>query len=403
MSTMATTSSTDAGPVKRRAACEECRNKKLKCTGEQPACSRCVRENITCYYSPQKQMGRPKKRQRTEEDDIQGSASLQTESNQGWDGMDISRYGSGGGLDGMQPWLPPSASPDGWDFDLHNVPGLTPDNGSSDSPPTLNLPPELQQTHTHNHNHAHRHTIQPFSNSAHRDTSTSLLLDPVLGASPSTLPGCACLSTLYLTLNNLQQMDPNFAFPFALHPLREAMTTASEVLACVECPKSFISSVQNTQLAGTLLTSIAERFARVLESINTESERAETAGESKKFRLADLNTSTSHLHTGGLGCAAAFSIDLSPREWRSMAKKVVRAEVHGPAEGNNCCSFLLGVTRQMTARQERWHSDEHAMPVDCPKDVNGVIAAGRHLPKEDHICLKLAGFAEKLVGGFDWS
>lgn len=385
--------------VKRRAACDECRTRKLRCTGEHPACSRCVRENITCVYSPQKQMGRPKKRQRTDEGiGEQRSGSSQAESdvgkNRAWSGRDVGTYSDS---DGLQPWLLSGTDGQGmWDFDGQPVPGLTPDTGSSDSPPTLNLPPELQQSHSRTHNYTSSHPSQ-------RDNSTALLLDPMLGSPPSTLPTCACLSTLYLTLSTLQQMDPAFPFPFALHPLRAAMTTAAEVLACDQCPKSFISSVQNTQLVGTLLTSIAERFARVLEGISTEALRAEQAGETKTFRLADLNTSTSHLHTGGLGCAAAFSINLSPVEWRGMAKKVVRAEVHGPTDGNTCCPFLLGVTAAMTARQERWHSESFEIPADCPRDFHGVVAMGRRLPREEHVCLKLAAFAEKLVSGFDWS
>lgn len=303
---------------------------------------------------------------------------------------------------GMQPWLQQGESlgigvdAAGWEFGMPDVPGLTPDEGSNsngDSPPTLNLPPELQQTNTH-----------------HRDRSTQLLLDPSLSTSglnlglpPSTLPSCACLSSLYLTLNTLQSMDQSFAFPFALHPLREAMQTASEVLACDACPTTFISSIQNTQLVGTLLMSTAERFGRVLEAITAECTRAETLNETKKFRLADVNTSTSHLHTGGLGCAAAFSIDLSPQEWKSMAKKVVKAEVQGPIEGNTCCPFFLGVTKQMTERQLRWHRAEHPLPMDCPRDVRGAILAGKHLPQEDHNCIKLAQFSEKLGEGFDWS
>ncbi|RMX76439.1 hypothetical protein D0869_10721 [Hortaea werneckii] len=60
---------------KLRAACDECRLKKFKCTGEQPACSRCVREGIRCIYSPQKPMGRPKKkRQRIEGAEEDGEA-----------------------------------------------------------------------------------------------------------------------------------------------------------------------------------------------------------------------------------------------------------------------------------------------------------------------------------------
>lgn len=40
--------------------------RKLKCSGEVPQCSRCEREGIRCIYSPQKQMGRPRKRRREE-------------------------------------------------------------------------------------------------------------------------------------------------------------------------------------------------------------------------------------------------------------------------------------------------------------------------------------------------
>lgn len=69
---------------KLHAACDECRKllfsaiihvniviltrhtgtRKLKCSGETPSCDRCKRERIECIYSPQKQMGRPRKRRR---------------------------------------------------------------------------------------------------------------------------------------------------------------------------------------------------------------------------------------------------------------------------------------------------------------------------------------------------
>lgn len=38
--------------------------RKLKCSGDHPACNRCERENINCNYSAQKPMGRPRKRRR---------------------------------------------------------------------------------------------------------------------------------------------------------------------------------------------------------------------------------------------------------------------------------------------------------------------------------------------------
>lgn len=286
---------------------------------------------------------------------------------------------------------------DRWDF--HTTipsesapPGLTPDRSTEDSPPTLNLPPELQSTSVHHHNHNRSiHTNQ--------DPSTQLLLP-----SQTPFPNCACLSTLYLTLNTLQTMSPSFAFPYALHPLREAMTTASEVLACQECPTRFITAVQNTQLVGTLLVSIAERFGKVLDSIGAEAVRAEQEGEKKTFRLADLNTSTSHLHTGGIGCAAAFKISLEPSEWRSLTKKVVRAEVYGAAEGNNCCPHFMGILEQMESRQHYYHCHDEAIPEDFPRDPDtGVKLGGRNVPKEDHLCLKLVGFARKVVASYDWN
>jgi hypothetical protein len=54
------------GAVKHR-ACDECRSRKLACSKEPAGCSRCLREGIACHYSPQKQMGRPRKRRLVEE------------------------------------------------------------------------------------------------------------------------------------------------------------------------------------------------------------------------------------------------------------------------------------------------------------------------------------------------
>jgi hypothetical protein len=197
-------------------------------------------------------------------------------------------------------------------------------------------------------------------------------------------------------------MDDSFTFPFALHPLREAMQTASTLLTCPECPTRFITGMQNVGLLGTLLISIAERFSKILESINKESERAAAADETKKFRVADLNSSASHLHTGGLGCAASFSLDLSPEEWRKIAKKVVRAEVYGPTDGNTCCPYFTQLTAQMEERQNRWH--KLPLPKDYPKGGNAATIFRTSETKDgEHQCLKNVVFAKQLVDGFDWS
>jgi hypothetical protein len=288
-------------------------------------------------------MGRPKKRQRTEEEENEMHDNPAEESQISWDtSTDPYDILTPGG-NNLQPWI------------LDSVPDLTPDTSTTNSPPLLNLPPELQNTNSH-------HPYQPSYNT---DLSTSILLDPGLnntGLNTSPLPSCACLSELYLALSNLQNLTPGpeNPFPFSLHPLRNSMTTAARVISCQSCPQKFLTAMQNTQLIGTLLITIADRFAKILENITSEAMRAQEADEQKKFRLADLNTSTGHLHTNGIGCAAAFSVNLEAGEWRSLAKKVVRAEVYGPnggggEPGHEDCPFFLGLVEKMEKRQEGWH------------------------------------------------
>ncbi|GAB7364388.1 hypothetical protein MBLNU230_g4931t1 [Neophaeotheca triangularis] len=428
--------SSDPSSVKKRAACDECRTKKLKCTGEQPACARCVREELPCVYSVQKRMGRPKKRARSEEEGSEGG-QRRVSAGGGREGAlsahqdGVEEVGSSAGphhhLDsdtfdgafaadgGLQPWLHEQQN---WNFDavlddfqapshdrLLSVPELTPDSSSGRSPPTVNLLPELQSGGQHAHGNTHDLNAQPFLDpllSSYTQNPTQAAAET--NNSTTNLPnqsGCACLSTMYLTLSDLQNMDSTFPFPFAFRPLRSAMQTASEVVTCQQCPKSFITAIQNTQLLGTLLVTIAERFGKILDSITAEAARAESEGVSKKFRLAELSQHNSHLHTGGWECAAGFNIDLSAGEWMVMAKKVVKAEVYGPSDGNDCCVSFVALIEQMQARQERWHS--LLMPADSPKDRQGVPIGGKHLAKEDHICLKLARYARRIVDGHDWS
>ncbi|KKP04733.1 hypothetical protein THAR02_03145 [Trichoderma harzianum] len=54
-----------AGPQKHR-ACDECRFRKIACSKEPGGCLRCQKEGINCVYSPQKPMGRPRKRRHPE-------------------------------------------------------------------------------------------------------------------------------------------------------------------------------------------------------------------------------------------------------------------------------------------------------------------------------------------------
>jgi hypothetical protein len=386
-------------------------------------------------------MGRPKKRQRAENDNDEeaaigdvplepffngieaayqgteqpaGPADVVSHSNDPIPQVDFDIVDSMFALDGsLQPWTVPGLDwsvPDdtGHVFD-DSAPDLTRDNSSEDSPPTLNFPTELQNV---------PQTVHPTHH---------LPMSHATGVcAANQLPTCACLSTLYLTLSNLATMDPTFSFPATLQPLREAMSIASQVLSCEVCPTRFITGFQNVQILNALFMSLAERFSRVLTSISTEASSLEahnataspTEQKSKLFRLADLST-PGHLHTGGLGCAAAFSLSFTPAEWRSMAKKVVRAEVYGPEDGNECCAYFLGLVTAMEKRQDRWH--HMPPPADFPKDSNGNVLQRDFTPgghgeghgaashcatangDEEPLCVKMLAGTRRMVDGFDWS
>ncbi|KAK1078196.1 hypothetical protein LTR33_007440 [Friedmanniomyces endolithicus] len=399
--------------TKRRAACDECREKKLRCTGEQPACARCARESLACVHSAQKQMGRPKKRRRVEREDDEGEerpiarrvggSSLEawdaTVSNATEPGIDVNGGGGTGSIV-LDDFLTPGGDLQHWAQSTerivpseHALPGLIPDSASNSSP-TMTFPTELQPSYTISSSQSHINNPQilpdPYPDPQDHDFPLDLF-------ATTPLPTCACLSTLYLTLSTLQSMAPTFPFPASLPPLREAMRTASEVLSCPLCPTKFLSAVQNTQLVGTLLVSIAERFGKVLEAVTREAERAGQEGEVKGFRFADLET----LHTGGVVCKAGFNVSLSADEWRGMAKKVMRAEVLGPSGGSGCGTTFIGVVQQMENRSEYWHHQE--MPLDFPRDAEGRPLGGKNMPKEDHVCLKLCACSRKLIATYDWS
>jgi len=407
-------------------------------------------------YSPQKQMGRPKKRQRAEHDteedvaiykmpllqsrdhaDVGLQHTGQSNSPQGtssstWTGeksavpgLDMNSFDAAFSQDGtLQPWMLPTSLDVDWDVPMpdnslgfdNTIPGLTPDDSSSNSPPTL-LPPELHNNPQPTH-HGHHTHHQPQG----QTSSIPILTDQT--------PTCACLSTLYLTLSSLATMDQAFSFPTALHPLREAMSTASQAVSCPICPTLFITGLQNVQLLNALLMSLAERFSRILSSITAEADALELHNSSiaspsekktKTFRLADLST-PGHMHSGGIGCAAAFSLSFTPAEWRSMAKKVVRAEVYGPQDGSECCPHLLGLITQMEERQERVHRSPPSL--DHPRDKTGSLisrtfsmgpecGSGRMGESEssnahahgkgEHLCLKMLAGTRKMVDGLDWA
>ncbi|KAK8216174.1 hypothetical protein IWZ01DRAFT_430641 [Phyllosticta capitalensis] len=320
--------------VKRHAACDECRHRKLKCSGDKPRCGRCGRENISCVYSPQKQMGRPRKRRR---DDVSSIALPPTHQYGGSGSHPIMMndaaaataspstmahmggLSNGGvGINGHHgPFTPPAVSHQ----DLEALVASF-DGGVSASGSNAGIP-------------ATQHHEQPL-------------------IAPPLQPQCACLSSMYLTMTSLHSLS-NHDFPFVLPTLRSAINTIATVVPCPQCPKRPATATQNLHMLVSLLLTVVETVRSCLFSIDAEAARVEAAGATKAMAMADAEVPM-HMHTGTPDCPARFSMELSGPDWRRFVRKALRDQIVGSPQ-YPVDRTLYGIVMSLENRQRRWHED----------------------------------------------
>lgn len=123
----------------------------------------------------------------------------------------------------------------------------------------------------------------------------------------------------------------------------------------------------NIHMLISLLMTVIEAVQKLLQEIDDEAARVDTAGTTKQFVLADASAPP-HMHTGTANCPARFGMELSGVEWRDLARKVVKAQVVGSrsssseAEGGQQggaavdCT-IYGMLAAFVRRQNGWHDD----------------------------------------------
>lgn len=317
--------------------------RKLKCSGEQPECSRCANDNITCVYSTQKVMGRPRKRKLHDTD--QSTSVSSQEVRQQTFSLESNPFDSAIEFDTLT---------DGMTF------------------PDLDLPTALDNIN-----------------------EATLLTTSATDIPPDQ--SCACLSSIYLTLENLRGMHV-VSFPSSLHWLRDALHTCKSCIDCQVCPAQYLTATQNVQLLGTLLLSMSERYNRILKSIASDTTAAQETGQMKTLRIDSLQTiKSSHENVGDTDSNESLVLELPPLEWRKLAKQVVKAEVYGTSDASR--ASFMSVLTSLEQRQAHWHTMEPT--ADCPNPER------RRHDMHDHnnnpMCLMLAREAKKLVDRFDFS
>ncbi|KAF2856333.1 hypothetical protein T440DRAFT_485439 [Plenodomus tracheiphilus IPT5] len=325
---------------KLHSACDECRSRKMKCSGDKPTCVRCVREGLGCIYSPQKQMGRPKKRRR--EGEAAGLAQCPVVNHPG----ESSAFHSTS-IEVAQLGYDLTVLPDLPDLD--NLCGSTEDSVASTMQQDFDVTGDFQQPDL-------------ISLDFDLDTTIDASLwhlpsqspQPPVPVQPPEPTPCSCLSLTYLTLSTLQSLH-NFSFPQIIPPLRTAMSALSTLLHCPTCPLDPFTAIQNIQSITSLFKALTSRFAKAILDINTEATRLSLSGVKKPFRVGDNSPALAHLHTGTLDCPMGFNIELEAREWKKIVKAALRMEVWGGGSGGLCLVGLLGECEQ---RQRMWHGDK---------------------------------------------
>jgi hypothetical protein len=173
--------------------------------------------------------------------------------------------------------------------------------------------------------------------------------------SPSLISSksCRCMMTLTNILEQLRTFEV-FQFPVSVGLLRNALTTISGVISCQVCADAGISALQNTTMLQATLFSVVDRFNVMLKSMNAEADRLQETGETKPLKVADP-TDLMIMHTGTNDCPAGLVVQVNGDQWREMSKRALRKLVYGPGD----CMFEL--LDQWEARQTRWHSDLHML------------------------------------------
>lgn len=406
-----------ASSPKRHAACDECSElvkrlfrwtrltssagtRKLKCSGDQPSCSRCVKQNLVCVYSIQKQMGRPRKRRREEEERIMpanlSEKPATTSPNHEriltpilpYNTLNNTTTQSLSNYDSPPLVINPVLPTDVYAPSLQTLP--CPLTGATQTPPinmfeqTSSFPdPSIFGTMNGGVQNLSQQWLDfstavspPSTDSTFQLLTPSAFQIPALSFEentfqmPTSIQQCSCLPALYLTLTSLQTHDP--VFPYSISTLRNATKTAESVLRCPVCPLSFPSALQNVMLLGTLLPVIVTSLNRMLHIVSNSpssvppERRTIAIGETLQEIVELANTLF-----GVLGAEYPWGtrVELTPEQWAKLCRRAVKREIFGDEKnGQNPTNILagdlqlplrkggiMGLIDEMEERQHRWH------------------------------------------------
>lgn len=403
--------------VKHR-ACDECRVTKLACSKDPNGCERCVREHITCHYSEQKPMGRPRKRQfieTTRDEPINVHGQLQSLPDDGtlppffgdelenFDGANFtepyfagSNFNESGNAQQFTQALPLDTSNPLWASDAEGGQGIW----QFEDADILGGPPiDFNNTDMHKSSETHSLANQVLEPSTGANLSSS---SPKRSDGPSQVLGdkCSCLSSMYLSLSALQQFPSEI--DEALKVVRGASLVASKAIWCPSCgaialnsPTPPIEAFQNTMLIGTILPIIANGYGRLLKMVDEATAVAIAKGQTKIFRCGDSDGLYEHQKPFDQAANFIYEVfpmagrEMQPAEWRTAVRALLRGDIYGQEQPGYKYKGLRDIISEMEQRQNARHNI-----------LDAQVAAGVRSLKHDHFPdLKTADSAAKQCNG----
>ncbi|KAI4277014.1 MAG: hypothetical protein L6R38_005528 [Xanthoria sp. 2 TBL-2021] len=360
---------------KKHGACDECRLRKVKCSGDQGGCTRCRDEGLACHYSDKKTMGRPRKRRR-DGHPIQDEGDV--------DGMDDGQHAADQPDGGFYP-DPSHAN----SFSTSTAPSLStasqevPYTSAPDVPRAIN--PALDSTTDWS---AVQHAdLPPYEFDGGPiglgTASNGLSNDPNHVGVPRQYAGnppdvsnaaaqglsCTCLTQLHYMLQSFQAMPPS-SFPSSRDPLTRATRLGRAINRCTLCPLDFPTALQTSMLLITLLRLTVHGYAALVRDIQAKA----AEGYKITYRVGELNLSNGHLHTGTLDCPMGFTIELDPEEWAAMARKVLKQDIYGSSQNIDC---FVGVLEELEQRHQTWQL------LELPFSDTSAAVRSRHAHPQD--------------------
>ncbi|KAH8147854.1 uncharacterized protein LAJ45_07955 [Morchella importuna] len=303
---------------KKHSACDECRARKLKCSGNQSGCERCHKDKVACVYSIQKPMGRPRKRRRGGDtaDDEQAQYSSQIPAELSIVEPSSNRHHNQNQIVGPEQgnppctlfvdqfeWLnyetfEPSAAPNSL-FDLEAQPAgaiLGMSEGPV-SPPNRNSTLRLR-TGEPSPFHLRDRPAEPFVFSDGLAAYFPGIEERPLQTS------CSCLSTFFSIISMLRIPPPthSVSLPYVLQTSDAALQATQTSFNCESCHSDVQATYIAQMMLGIQLPLLCQFYHRVLASI-------------------EATTDPQYVVMGD-----GQAMQLDPEQWKIMARTAIRKE-----------------------------------------------------------------------------